>query len=36
MSGDMITGMTWGVLFCLPAAVVLFAWYLLDKRRRRR
>lgn len=34
MSGDMITGMAWGVLFCLPAALVIGVWYWRDERKR--
>ena len=35
MSDEMMSGM-WGFLFCLPAAVVLFFWYLHDEKIRRR
>ena len=35
MSDEILMDIAWGFLFCTPAAIVLFAWYLIDERRKK-
>lgn len=34
MSGEFIMGIAWGIVFCLPATIILVTWYWIDERGR--